>query len=160
MSQICTATKKLQLLQKTREIEEDEEETLIRIKKKKEWSAKASQGENGNNDMIKACLEKITSNQHDIKNVLSILADIKTDLKQLTYQRKMDSVDMSEWFPLNSAEDLEKFMNRNDDDWDSKRKGFYHLLFSAVNDTKGKFSNRLLKTLFTRDFICRNKWPG
>ena len=111
-------------------------------------------------DTGKCCLEKLKCNEYYTQEVLGHIKDIKRDLLQFTFHMKMDTVDLSQFFPLQSHEPLLEFMNRGHEDWNLRRKGFYHLLFTTVTKSQKKFAAALLHTLFTRNFIRKHRWPG
>ena len=111
-------------------------------------------------DTAKACLEKLTCNEYYMKTVMAYLQDIKSEMKQFTYHCKMETVDIAKYFPLDNDEDMAEFMDRDDGQWDLRRKAFYHLLFTTITEKKNKFAGALLTTLFTRNFIKNHKWPG
>lgn len=157
MCQIASHTSKLQLLQKAREIEEDEEDRLHR---KKMSASNPPIVEPHSYNIEKKCLDKLICNEYNMKTILSLLKEIKDDMKELTYHRKMDSVDLSVFFPVDSDEDLNNFLNRDHEDWAARRKAFYHLMFTTVNNSKDKFACALLHSLFTRNYISTHQWPG
>lgn len=64
------------------------------------------------NDCVRFNREKLVSNEYSMKMVVDMLREIKQDMSQFTYHVKMDSVDVSEFFPLRSATCLEKFFDR------------------------------------------------
>ena len=64
------------------------------------------------NDCVRFNREKLVNNEYSMKIVVDMLKDIKQDMKQFTYHVKMDSVDVSEFFPLKNEDSLEKFFNR------------------------------------------------
>lgn len=114
----------------------------------------------GTNDVVRSNSDKLINNEYNMKTVISLLTDIKSDMKEFTYHMMMDTVDLSMYFPLKSDDDLSKFMNRNDDEWELRKKGFYHLLFTAVTKSRRKFAAALLHALFSREFIKNHRWPG
>lgn len=103
--------------------------------------------------------ERHTSNDGDLKTILCHVSEMRSEIKQFTFHQKMDRVDVSKYFPLEDDEMLEEFMDRNNDGWDQRRRGFNHLLYNTVSRNKKRFSCALLHLLFTREFIRDHKWP-
>ena len=64
------------------------------------------------NDCVRFNREKLVSNEYSMKIVVDMLMDIKQDMKQFTFHVQMDSVDVSEFFPLQNGESLLKFFDR------------------------------------------------
>ena len=64
------------------------------------------------NDCVRFNREKLVSNEYSMKIVVDMLMEIKQDMRQFTYHVKMDSIDVSEYFPLRTTACLQKFINR------------------------------------------------
>ena len=111
------------------------------------------------NDIVKCHLDKLGCNDNQLKTIISMLKEIKEDMSKYNYHMKMDSTDISDFFPLKSEGDIKKFMDKSHDEWPLRRRGFYHLLFTTVTKNKKKFATALLHTVFTRDFISNHRWP-
>lgn len=115
---------------------------------------------NQNNDnTTKANHEKLKCNEYYVQRVLGTLKEIKEDMRQFTFHMRMDSVDISDYFPLHSEEDLTRFMDKGHEEWPLRRRAFYHLLYTTVTRSKKKFAGGLLHAIFSRNFIHENKWP-
>lgn len=112
----------------------------------------------GTYDTVRSVHDKVRRNESDTKMVIDLLREIKSDMRQFTFHMRMDSVDLSEYFPLRNDKDLDRFMNREDEEWPLRRRGFYHLLFNTVTKQKNRFASALLHTLFSRDFIANHRW--
>lgn len=113
----------------------------------------------GSHEISRACLEKHNCSEYYMKTMLAMVREIKDDMKQFTFHMRMDSVDLSEFFPLNTDDDVKRFMDRDDEEWPLRRRGFYHLLYTTVTTQKKKFASGLLHTLFTRSYIANHRWP-
>lgn len=114
----------------------------------------------GSLDLGRASFEKAKCNEYSMKTVISYLTELKNDMKEFSYYMKMDSTDMSDFFPLRTAEDLQRFMDKSHEEWPLRRKGFNHLLYTCVTKSKKKFSAGLLHVLFTREYVGNHKWPN
>lgn len=112
------------------------------------------------NDIVRLLQQKFDSNSVIMNAVVQMLKEIKVDMKQYTYHMRMDCVDVSEFFPLSDATDLARFMDRSHKEWDLRRKGFYHLLYTTVTNKKRRFPGALLHAIFTREYIANHKWPN
>ena len=88
-----------------------------------------------------------------------MLHEVKDGIKQFCFHVKMDTNDVSDFFPLRDEHSLALFMDKNHPDWNSRKHGFYHLLFTAITNKKKKFAKALLHTIFTRHFIADHHWP-
>lgn len=108
----------------------------------------------------RANFEKLQTNEYSMKHVVGMLMELKEDMRLYNYHMKMETVDISETFPLKDLESLEKFMDRTDEEWPRKRKAFHHLLFTTISDKQNRFAGALLQTLFSRDFVSNHKWPS
>lgn len=95
----------------------------------------------------------------DVKILLKHVVDIKKDFRQHKYHMEMQNVDLSEYFPLESDHQLQRFLDKTDGEWEERKKGFYQLLYNAVTTKKKRFACALLHILFKRDFIKAHKWP-
>lgn len=88
-----------------------------------------------------------------------MLIDLKTDMKQFTFHVMLETTDISDVFPLEDAENLNKFLAQ-DEDWPKRKRSFSHLLFNTLSKKPRKFASALLHTLFSRTFIQNHKWPS
>ena len=116
---------------------------------------------------LKSCynMNRIGMDRHLVyedyfKNILSTTVNIKNDMSRFMYHIHMDTEDVSKFFPIDSDATLAAFMNRSDNKWDGRKKGFYHLLFNAVTVKKNRLACALLHLLFTRTFISEHSWPN
>ena len=103
--------------------------------------------------------EKLKCNDYYMRKILSMLLEVKEDMQQYTYHMKMDTSDVSEFFPLKDECSIKQFMDRNHTDWDTRKHGFYHLLYTTITKKKTQFARALLHTVFTRSFISAHRWP-
>ena len=110
-------------------------------------------------DTVRANFDKLSINEYNVTKIMDMLSDIKDDMRKFNFHMRMDTVDISDFFPLKSDADMKNFMDKSHEDWPMRRRGFHHLLFTTVTKSKKKFSTALLHTLFTRQFIANHKWP-
>lgn len=110
-------------------------------------------------DLARFCAEKHKLNETLLRTVLKEIREIKADLRHQSFHSKMNRVDISYFFPLESDEKLEEFMDRTHVDWESRKNSFYDLLYNAVTDQRKRLACALLHLLFTRNFISQHKWP-
>ena len=113
----------------------------------------------GTNDIVRSNHSKLEVNEYNMKSVMVMLKEIKTDMRQFTFHMRMDTCDLGSFFPLKNDTDLQSFMDRTHPDWPLRMRGFYHLLFTTVTKTKRRFGGALLHTLFSRDFVSTHRWP-
>ena len=113
----------------------------------------------GTYDIVRSNNDKLVNNECDMKNLISMVKDVKEDMKKYTFHMRMDYCDVGQFFPLQSDQDLQKFMDRQHPDWHLRMKGFNHLLYTTVTKNKRRFGGALLHTLFSRQFIPCHRWP-
>lgn len=111
------------------------------------------------NNIAKANFDKLSSFEYNLKNMMQMLKEIKEDMRQYSFHMKMDCTDLSDFFPLKTDDDLKKFFDKDHEDWNLRKRGFHHLLYTTVTNQKKKFGTALLHTLFTREFIANHRWP-
>lgn len=111
------------------------------------------------NDIVKNHLDKLGLNDEHLKTIMSMLNEIKKDIQQFSFHMRMDSIDVSDFFPLKNDDDLKRFMDKNHEEWPLRRRGFYHLLFTTVTKNQKRFGTAMLHTLFSRQFISNHRWP-
>ena len=92
--------------------------------------------------------------------VHSKLEAVSLQVQRATFQTVMGGSDVSEFFPVESNDQLDLFMDRMHPEWESRKKEFYNLLFSVATDDKKAFGRGLIKALFARQYICKVKWPS
>lgn len=56
------------------------------------------------NDTVRANHDKLKSNENVSNTMMGMLKEIKDELKQFSYHMRMDSLDLSEFFPLKNEE--------------------------------------------------------
>lgn len=66
----------------------------------------------GTNDCVRFNREKLINNEFSMKLVIEMLRAIQHDMKSFTFHMRMDSVDVSEYFPLKDIESLKTFFDR------------------------------------------------
>lgn len=105
--------------------------------------------------------KKFADNQ---TKMLVILEDLQSKLTQLCSQSVMrKNVQIDSFFPVKVDGDLERFLDKSDGLFQSKREEFENFLFCNVTmivKHKRPFESHLLSTLFARDYISSHKWPG
>lgn len=111
-------------------------------------------------EIVKENHGEIVSVKREIKELKSEVLDIAFHVKKSTFTQLMSGVDLSEFFPVQKAQQLEDFMDRNHPQWEERKKEFHHFLFNCVTDNKKHFSKGLLKTLFSRQYMMTVKWPS
>lgn len=78
----------------------------------------------GNSDTLRANFEKLKCNEYYMKMVMVMLKEIKSDMKQFTFHMRMDSTDLSEFFPLKNEQVI--FSNKNVKKNDQFNFNIYH----------------------------------
>lgn len=104
---------------------------------------------------------------HEILQLKAANSRIESELKELssqvhkaTFKTVMTECDISEFFPVQTKEQLLQFMDREHPDWNLRKTEFYHFLYTIVSDNKRGFARGLIKAIFTREYINTVKWPS
>lgn len=111
--------------------------------------------------IIDLCKRNFHDNQSNMEGIADLKTDnaqIKKDIAQVAFQIKMDIDDVSQYFPANSNDDINRFL-KNDEDYPSRRRGLYDLLKTTVSTNKKRFSDTFLHTLFTVKYKSEARWP-
>lgn len=109
---------------------------------------------------IQATHKEVIDLKANVSNLESKLHSVSLQIQKATFQSVMQGADISEFFPVQRAEQLQSFMDREHPEWPSRKSEFYNLLFTIVTDSKKNLSKGLLKTLFCRDYMLTVKWPS
>lgn len=111
-------------------------------------------------DIVKENHHELIDLKKEIKEMRSDISDVSFQVKKATFNNVMGGVDLSDFFPVVSTQQLEAFMDKKHPDWHLRRMEFYNFLYNCVTDCKKAFSKGLLKTLFTRQYMMTVKWPN
>ena len=97
----------------------------------------------------------------ELKNFIPQKLDlICATVQKATFQTNMKGCDISEFFPVETKEQLELFMDREHKDWEDRKAEFYNFLLTTASNIKKGFARGLIKALFTRKYILQAKWPS
>lgn len=103
----------------------------------------------------------------EVMEVKATIARIETSLQlvceqvqKATFNSVMSGCDISEFFPVESNEQLDKFMDRDNSEWSSRKLEFYNLLYTLSTNNKRGFARGMIKALFSRQYINKMKWPS
>lgn len=66
----------------------------------------------GLHDCERMNTQKLNKNEASMTTVVSLLTEIKTDMKRHVFHLNMDKSDMSDFFPLETNQDLNRFLDR------------------------------------------------
>ena len=106
------------------------------------------------------------ANHREILEIRTILSNmqakldlISSQVQKATFNSLMQGSDISEFFPVQTKEQLELFMDRDHPDWNNRKTEFYNLLYTTASHIKKGFARGLIKTLFSRKYISVSKWP-
>ena len=107
------------------------------------------------------------ANHREILLIKTSLAQLHSKIESLsiqvqkaTFQSVMQTSDISEFFPVESNDQLEQFMDRNHPEWPSRRAEFYNFLLTVTSKVKKGFARGLIKALFSRTYILTVKWSN
>lgn len=95
-----------------------------------------------------------------ITKIESLLQGVSEQIHKATFKTLMnDDVDISEFFPVESEEKLQQFMDRDHPQWNARRNGFYQFLYTVATNNKKGFARGMIKAIFSRQYIRTVKWP-
>lgn len=113
------------------------------------------------NALAQASYKEIMEIKKYLSKIDARLDAISTQVDNSTFQTLMSgSSDLSEFFPVENKEQLANFMNRQHPEWESRKTEFYNYLFTITTKNRGGFARGLIKALFSRKYISKNKWPS
>ena len=112
------------------------------------------------NGFAQATYKEVLELKATLCNVWSKLQEMSSQIKDATFNTLMQGADISEFFPVQTLDQLERFMDREDKDWPSRRQEFYHFLYTIASENKKGFGRGLIKALFSREFIATSGWPS
>ena len=109
----------------------------------------------------------VQANHSDLQVIKAVVEELSCKLDVISYhvqkntfQKAMGGPDISEFFPVEKAEQLHEFMDRSHPEWPGRRDEFYNYLYTCVTDSKSAFSKGLFKALFSRTYMRTVKWPS
>lgn len=111
------------------------------------------------NEVVKENHKEIVSLREEMKGLKEMVATVAHHVKKSTFQKLMNGPYLSEFFPVTSADQLVQFMDRNHPEWPARRDEFAFYLFNCITDSKKSFTKGLLKSLFSRQYMSKVKWP-
>ena len=112
----------------------------------------------GTHDLVKENHYHHKDHKEDCSTMLSLLRELKHEIKTSFFHLKMETLDVGSYFPANTNDDIQKFMCQNTE-FQMRRRGFHELLKTVVADTKKRFCDSLLNTLFTLKYKQTMRWP-
>lgn len=112
------------------------------------------------NDVVKHNHADLQIVKEHIKEIRTKLDELGHQIGRATFQIVMNEVDMSDFFPVAHAAQLENFIDKEHIEWPARRREFYNYLFNCVTDNKRAFTKGLLKSLFSREYMMTVKWPS
>ena len=112
------------------------------------------------NGFVQATHKEVLELKAAITDILARLDKLTKMIETASFQTVMQGADISEFFPVQTSEQLELFMDRSHPDWPSRRAEFYNLLFTCVPRSSRGFAKGLIAAIFTRNYISQVKWPS
>lgn len=70
----------------------------------------------------------------------------------------MKSVNISEYFPVQDDETMNRFLLK-DHEYEDRKGQLFTILFNTVADTKKKFGIHVMKAIFSPNYILNHRWP-
>ena len=77
-----------------------------------------------NNENERLQSERTLRIENSVQQLAAETREIKKHLMEYNFHLRMDTVDMSEYFPLRSDEQLQRFLQQ-DDEWNQRKKESY-----------------------------------
>lgn len=107
-----------------------------------------------------ATYKEVLDLKAQLSNVASRLEVLCSQVEKATFKSVMNDCDISEFFPVETNQQLELFMDREHPQWESRKMEFYHFLYSIASNNKKGFAKGMINALFKRTYICQVKWPS
>ena len=95
-----------------------------------------------------------------ITSISSKLDSVSVQVQRATFNTVLNGCDISDFFPVETNQQLEAFMDREHPQWESRKLEFYHFLYTTASKTKRGFAKGLINALFKRTYISEVKWPS
>lgn len=92
--------------------------------------------------------------------MVDLIMDLKREIKVKNYQNKVESVSVANISPVDTQQDILKFLDNSDGLFQARCNGFYEFLFSIQAPTKKKFRDNLKTELFTDNYCESHHWPN
>lgn len=104
--------------------------------------------------------KEVVELREEVTKIYSKIDAVLLQVHRATFQNVMQGADISEFFPVESNEQLEQFMDRSHPEWNSRKTEFYHYLYTIASEIKKGFARGMIKALFSRQYIVAVKWPS
>ena len=95
-----------------------------------------------------------------ITRIESQIEGLSAQVHKATFKTVLSDCDLSEFFPVETQEQLHQFMDRDHKDWECRKMEFYHFLYTTATSIKSGFGRGLIKAIFSREYIMKFKWPS
>ena len=95
-----------------------------------------------------------------VEKILAIVLELKMDMGKVASKVEIDGTGVEEIFPIKSKEDMDRFLDESQGDFQKRRFGLYQLLRCTLTDDRKKFSQGLIDNLFDSAYIKQSRWPG
>lgn len=106
--------------------------------------------------------DKMFSENQD--RLIAMVADLQETVLKMSCQLSLrKKIDIDEFFPIKSLNQVKSFLNKSDGLFHLRREEFENFVYCNVtknNKLKRPFEATLMATVFARDFITSHKWPG
>lgn len=122
--------------------------------------ATLKRGQRYNSDTATSNFNELSSLTQKVERILSILLELKVDMAKLAYKVDMAESSVHEFFPLKSADDLDRFMDVGKGNFEKRKSGLYDLLLTVVSPNASAFSQGLINALFDSSYIKNYRWPS
>lgn len=93
-----------------------------------------------------------------IAELRALYNEVQKDVKAFSFYIQMGTEDVSNYFPANDNETINRFL-LEDEDYKARRHGFYELLKTCVSVSQKKFGEAIINTLFTLHYKSNTRWP-
>ena len=111
-------------------------------------------------DRLVLLLQEKKEAAQDRKILIDMVMNLRQELKMQTLHQKNPSVNVSNIFPVNSQEDIQKFLDNSDGLFQARCNGFYEYLFMVRAPTQKKFKENLKNLLFSDTYCEKHHWPN
>lgn len=112
------------------------------------------------NSLAQATHKEVIDLKANIVQIHEKIDSLSLQVRTATFKTLMHGSDISEFFPIETAEQIELFMDRKHPEWESRKMEFYHYLYTVASNIKKGFCRGVIKAVFSRQYITQVKWPS
>lgn len=111
-------------------------------------------------DRLVLLLQEKKEAAQDRKVLMDMVMNLRKEVKMHSLQQNNPSVSVAKMFPVSSQEEIVKFLDNSDGQFQARVNGFYEYLFMVRAPSQKKFRENLKTLLFTDEYCENHHWPN